>query len=485
MSEVKVTPLARRLAEENGIDWRKLNGTGPDNTVVERDILGFLAKVMAGEVSLPPTPEEAAPPPEGIPNMAQAQALLQREGVQLGDLVPVAPVMATSEPPKAEARPTLDDLDFDIDFDAEAETAPPAEPVMAETKTPTLLEMAPEPELSEAPAQPVLEAKLPGFEPPPAEPAYQAEGEPYPQPAEPINPELNGLPPLPEVELEPPLSTAPESPRLVWETQEVLPSAPAPEPEPLRSGMSFTSEPHPAPELPGLAELPLLGSEPLPDLPSPGASAPAAEDQAPKLAPQAEVPAPEVQLPMEEAAPPAPAATPVSEAAQPAEPQAPQAVPATPRLLRLQAWQRLVQVKPALEASSTLSEAWRTEVSLYALLYRAVDKALADTQLPLRAAKGSLEGEELKSHRVMPTQTLRGALDALQDAHEPGEGLTVLSLFDSPFDQVVFPGATLLTLGRAAGDHALLSLSGEIPQQEAGVLLERIGYYLERPILLA
>ncbi|MER3482643.1 MAG: dihydrolipoamide acyltransferase, partial [Meiothermus sp.] len=48
MSEVKVTPLARRLAEENGIDWRRLNGTGPENTVVERDILGFLAKVMAG-----------------------------------------------------------------------------------------------------------------------------------------------------------------------------------------------------------------------------------------------------------------------------------------------------------------------------------------------------------------------------------------------------------------------------------------------------
>ncbi|RTH11210.1 dihydrolipoamide acyltransferase, partial [Thermus scotoductus] len=57
MAEPKITPLARRLAEENGIDWRRLQGTGPEGTIVERDILAFLAKVMAGEVDLPPMPE--------------------------------------------------------------------------------------------------------------------------------------------------------------------------------------------------------------------------------------------------------------------------------------------------------------------------------------------------------------------------------------------------------------------------------------------
>ncbi|WP_036199398.1 E3 binding domain-containing protein, partial [Meiothermus ruber] len=72
MSEVKITPLARRLAEENSIDWRQIKGTGPDGTVVERDILAFLAKVMAGEVNLPPTPEEVAPPAGVVPDMAQA-----------------------------------------------------------------------------------------------------------------------------------------------------------------------------------------------------------------------------------------------------------------------------------------------------------------------------------------------------------------------------------------------------------------------------
>ncbi|WP_245969961.1 E3 binding domain-containing protein, partial [Calidithermus roseus] len=56
MNDPQITPLARRLAEENGINWRSLAGSGPDGTIVERDILAYLAKVMAGEITLPPAP---------------------------------------------------------------------------------------------------------------------------------------------------------------------------------------------------------------------------------------------------------------------------------------------------------------------------------------------------------------------------------------------------------------------------------------------
>jgi hypothetical protein len=94
MEEPKITPLARRLAEENGIDWRRLKGTGPDGTIVERDILAFLAKVMAGEVDLPPMPESPPPlPPEE--ELKRAQAALEREGVDLSDLIPEAPKTPT------------------------------------------------------------------------------------------------------------------------------------------------------------------------------------------------------------------------------------------------------------------------------------------------------------------------------------------------------------------------------------------------------
>jgi hypothetical protein len=61
--EPDIAPLARRLAEENNVDWRRLSGTGEDGRVVERDVLGYLARVMAGEEAVDPTPE---PVPEGM-----------------------------------------------------------------------------------------------------------------------------------------------------------------------------------------------------------------------------------------------------------------------------------------------------------------------------------------------------------------------------------------------------------------------------------
>lgn len=63
MSEPDISTLARRLAEQNNVDWRVLRGSGPDGKVVERDVLDFLAKVMAGEEAVNPTPE---PVPDGM-----------------------------------------------------------------------------------------------------------------------------------------------------------------------------------------------------------------------------------------------------------------------------------------------------------------------------------------------------------------------------------------------------------------------------------
>ena len=49
MEEPKITPLARRLAEENGTDRRRLQGTGRDGTLVER---GGYALVAVDEALL-------------------------------------------------------------------------------------------------------------------------------------------------------------------------------------------------------------------------------------------------------------------------------------------------------------------------------------------------------------------------------------------------------------------------------------------------
>ena len=63
MDQPDIAPLARRLAEENNVDWRRLNGSGDDGRVVERDVLEYLARVMAGEEAVDPTPE---PVPAGM-----------------------------------------------------------------------------------------------------------------------------------------------------------------------------------------------------------------------------------------------------------------------------------------------------------------------------------------------------------------------------------------------------------------------------------
>ncbi|WP_299428254.1 hypothetical protein, partial [uncultured Meiothermus sp.] len=347
--------------------------------------------------------------------------------------------------------PTMDDIEFDLELETPAPPVPPAATAFEEVPT-----LAPEPPIVpdfDEPEPLVATEPLPTLQWDEPEPVPSALSSLAPLPE--INPDLAALPSLPtESDLEPPSS----APRLIWETQEVVtvPEVPAPPPSPLQAGMNFTNTPLAEPVVPP-------APEPVETPPVPSVV---------RLSP----PEPE----------PAVAFLPIPPAATgPTESPVAQTAPSAPKMLRVQAWQRLVEVGPVQDAAQTLSEAWRLDVGLYPLLYRAVDKALSDTQTPMRPTRGSLEGDELKSLRVAPAQSLRGALDSLQMASDPSEGLTVLSLVDTQFDQVIFPGIPTLTLGRASGGHALLSLSGQMEADQAGKLLERIAYYLERPILLA
>ena len=103
MDNVKISPLAKRLAEENSIDWRLISGTGPEGRVIERDILNYLAKIMSGDADLPTLADVSEPDPgpgadfgalpglDGISNLAGASASLAKEGVDLSSLLGSAP----------------------------------------------------------------------------------------------------------------------------------------------------------------------------------------------------------------------------------------------------------------------------------------------------------------------------------------------------------------------------------------------------------
>lgn len=461
MTEPNITPLARRLAEENGIDWRSLEGSGPDGTIVERDILAFLAKVMAGEVELPPQPEDAQPPEE-IPDISQVQEALAREGVDLEELVPGITSETTPtepEPTPVEEEEVLFEMDFEEEFSLEAAEAeieveeateavegyfaaePPPAPAMEEAE---VAEMGGEvPEIGE---QPPVEA-----EPAPWE--SKLEPEEIPEQA------------LEEMEEEFSWEAAVED---AAAAEEVAPAEEAEEAFDESAGWEMIEEPEPE------------------------AESQAEELEEPELPVQAEAVSADAAAPLgaaavtgqaeEEVA----AAQEIEEAEKEAAEEAPTEAEVTAAAVFPPAFRRAVGLEALEKARVDLSEAWKKDVSTSLLLFRAVDRALAELEVPMRAVLGRLEGDSVRSLMVYPADNLRALYDHYLNANEPAEGLVVIDLGETPYAEVLLPDAPLVTLGYTGmpAGTGLLSVSGELPTDRTR-FLERVAFYLERPILLA
>lgn len=76
-----ITPLAKVLAEANGIEWRGLRGTGAGDLITEQDVLGYLARVMSGEEDAPLTPVDPMPSPAELAAYSSPE-MLSRAGVE-------------------------------------------------------------------------------------------------------------------------------------------------------------------------------------------------------------------------------------------------------------------------------------------------------------------------------------------------------------------------------------------------------------------
>lgn len=57
----KATPVARRLAEQHGVDLSALQGSGPGGRIVKRDVLASVGTTDEMRASVPPAAKEAAP----------------------------------------------------------------------------------------------------------------------------------------------------------------------------------------------------------------------------------------------------------------------------------------------------------------------------------------------------------------------------------------------------------------------------------------
>jgi len=75
---LRVSPVARRIADERGIDLSQIRGTGPDGRIIRRDIEQFKAPVVVAPRPAPsvpmPAPAAGAPQPVSMSKMRQAIA---------------------------------------------------------------------------------------------------------------------------------------------------------------------------------------------------------------------------------------------------------------------------------------------------------------------------------------------------------------------------------------------------------------------------
>ncbi|MEW6421527.1 MAG: E3 binding domain-containing protein [Deinococcota bacterium] len=437
----RIAPLAKILAEANGIDWRNLSGSGEGGMIVEQDILNYLTRVMSGEEEPPPTPVDA-PPPEWTGTELPAGAGLFGAGMPSADMLSSAGVdsdlaalvgQPQPVPQPAATHPEDDALEFELEDD---EVVPPAaaasSPVASEEARAPLEQVAdsvavPQPEpvaaRAETPAPAAAAAGggvMAGLgsllsrlyqQPAPAQPAPAAPEVPAAQASTP--PQLDVEAPVAEVVVP---AVSPESPRSEAPTE-------------------------PVPATPVEAEV---------------AAAPqTAKEQTPDPA------APEVALPV----------------------TAP--LPAAETRTREAVWfgtylRRDANLAPAAELRRQLVAALGQDVPLALLVARAAQRHAATLDLETVAV------QDLGANQARTAQPggLRDALAALERAHEGTPDLLVLDAGTLDLDDLHLPHTLTLSVGRVQEGRAALTLQGDVDPVRAARFLTDVAGTLEEPIIL-
>ncbi|MDX2132572.1 MAG: 2-oxoglutarate dehydrogenase complex dihydrolipoyllysine-residue succinyltransferase [Planctomycetota bacterium] len=96
--DVRATPLAKKLAQEHGVDLSKINGSGAGGRVREQDVLAFVesASSAAPARATPPAPQAARPAPSnGQPARERMSPLRQRIAQRLVQAQHTAAMLTT------------------------------------------------------------------------------------------------------------------------------------------------------------------------------------------------------------------------------------------------------------------------------------------------------------------------------------------------------------------------------------------------------
>ena len=130
-SEVRASPVARKLAAERGVDLSTVEGTGPGGRILRADVLSAEPMSAAAEESEDEAPAEAPDTMEEPPMPEEEAVAEEPEAVEEAPvedaeeppaLVEDEPVEDAVEPPMPEAEPVVDEAPEAVEEAAEPET---------------------------------------------------------------------------------------------------------------------------------------------------------------------------------------------------------------------------------------------------------------------------------------------------------------------------------------------------------------------------
>ena len=502
MDDVKISPLAKRLAEENSIDWRQIHGTGPEGRVIERDILTYLAKVMSGEAELPYQPDVSEPPPPSgmmpdfgqIPSMASATASMAREGVDLSSMLadpvfgqqPAVQHDVNLDPVEPGLEADLDDAIFDLDLGDEDITEEPA----AQFNAPMNVAAAPRPsdsadvmldmddDLAKIPAPTPLNSFVPDLDlshPMPNAASSTSDFSLDSFEAAPLSAPDFGISSAPDFNAssESDFSFQMEDPAALDTHADAHSGA----------DFSLNAPSEPVPSLDSSFSQPVF-SMPETAAPEPVISEPIVPEPVQPVAPSYALPFDAGLAAIGGAAIGGAALGAATTGAADPSHAAPATHSAIARdFFSVATLRRSLNAKPMLETTAQLSRALDGhQVPLAPFLARAAGRGHFGSSLAL----GSLDGDALKAVAMPHLEgAFRDLITTIGSAHltSANADLVVLDASGLGADDVVLPvSGALLALGRASEGQATLTLSGKFDIASGGAFLDRVAEMLENPV---
>jgi len=115
---VRISPLARKLAEEKGLDYSRVAGSGPGGRIVRADILAAAKNPPAPAAAAPAAPTKTAAAPKGGADVWPWRSVLDDSAVQAESVTPLSNMRSVIARRLVESKTTIPHFYLEIEVDA-------------------------------------------------------------------------------------------------------------------------------------------------------------------------------------------------------------------------------------------------------------------------------------------------------------------------------------------------------------------------------